>query len=304
MSEPQNMSNWQAFAGTNSLISMLRDINLFQFRAEIPMTVIWANDEVRYRVAQLVYDEVVEVLRVSGLFQYDQLSILASDDQILVRYMDDKYAFEVGLRNEYLTITRQGSAFDRFHRWYVEVAPHFAGLVERIAGSIEEAIRSVTNLDRRMPVHDASYSFRFILYDFIDEDDKPLLNAEVLEDLLPRCPGDVGSLSATEAQTGEIARLDANFHKWRERDGRLWTETYNVEAPSNRDWSSVWVTFGMSGRSFERPADGARLDFEAMVFISDYVTPLVEFLRDRGLMGFLSSLVGTRKFSTTAAQLP
>lgn len=299
-----SMSQWETFADGVAVLGDLKDLNLFTFNAELPMTVIWANDEVRLRVAQLVYDEVLEVLRVSGLYRYDQLAIIASAEQIIVRYTDDRYGFEVALRDETLVISRQGSSFARFHRWYVEVAPHFAGLVAKVSAAIEEAIRSATNLDRRMPVQSAHFNFRFIIYDVLSDTGEKLLNSQVLEDLVPRSPGPNGSLGATESETKSIARLDASFQKWQERDGKPWIEVYNVEAPSNRDWSSIWITFSMSGRSFERPSDGARVDFDAASFISDYVTPLVEFLRERGLKGFLTSVLVGRRFSTTAGSLP
>ena len=245
-------------------------MNFFQFHTELPMTVVWANDEVCHRVAQLVFDEVLEVLRVSGLYRYDQLSVLASDEQIMVQYSDDRFGFEVNLQNESLKISRRGSSMDRFHRWYVEVAPHFGGLVEKVC----------------------------------DIDGHTLLNSEVLEELVPRCPGEAGSLASTETETKSIARLDATFQKWQQRNGRTWIEIYSVEAPSNRDWSSIWTTFSMVGRSFEGPSGGVRTEFEAAAFISDYVTPYIEFLRDRGLQGFLSGLTAGRTFSTTAGSLP
>lgn len=302
--KPVSMSQWGVFSEGIELLELLKDINYFQFSAELPMSVIWANEEVRYRVAQLVYDEVVEVLRVSGLYRYDQLTMLASAQEIQVRYADDRFGFDVRLRDESLTIARQGSAFDRFHRWYVEVAPHFGGLVEKVSSAIEEAIRSVTGLERRMPVQTAGYSFRFIVYDIRSRAGELMLNSQVLEPLVPRCPGAMGVLCGTETETKSIARLDATFHKWQERLGRPWVEVYNVEAPSNRDWSSVWVTFSMVGRSFERPSDGTRVDFEASVFISDYVTPLVDFLRERGMRGFLGELLKDKSFSSAAGLLP
>lgn len=103
-----SMSQWTRFSEGIAVLDRLKDINRFTFHAEMPMTVIWANEEVRYRVAQLVYDEVLEVLRVSGLYRYDQLSILASPEQILVRYSDDRYGFEVSLSDETLAIVRSG----------------------------------------------------------------------------------------------------------------------------------------------------------------------------------------------------
>ncbi|MGH8513350.1 MAG: hypothetical protein ACREV8_05325, partial [Gammaproteobacteria bacterium] len=203
-----------------------------------------------------------------------------------------------------LAIMRQGSSFERFHRWYVELAPHFGGLVEKICSAIEESIRAASGLERHMKVQDAGYAFRFIIFDVRDPDGRILTNAEVLQDLIPQSPGPAGRLIETRGDTKSVARLDVSFQKWQERDGRPWIESYNVEAPSNRDWSSVWVTFSMAGRSFERPSDGARVDFDATSFISDYVTPLVEFLRERGLNGFLRDLLAGRPFSTTASVLP
>jgi hypothetical protein len=298
-----NMADWNTFVGGHKIIAKLLDINRFQFSAEVPMTIVWANDEVRLRVAQLVYDEVLEILRVAGLYRYDQVNVIAGEEEIQVSYSDDKYGFEISLRGERLTIVRQGSSFERFHKWYVEVAPHFGGLTEKVCAAIESSIRSVTSLERKMDVQDASYSFRFVLYDVVDVDRK-LLNSEVVQGLLPQSPGPVGSLDSTSSVTESIARLDASFQKWQERDGRPWIEVYSVEAPSNRDWSSVWVTFAMVGRSFERPSDGVRVDFEAAAFIGDYVTPYVVFLRERGLLGFLAGVMRERDFSTTAGLLP
>jgi len=304
MTNDGSMANWDSFASGLPILASLRDMNFFQFHTELPMTVVWANDEVRHRVAQLVFDEVLEVLRVSGLYRYDQLSVLASDEQIMVQYSDDRFGFEVNLQNESLKISRRGSSMDRFHRWYVEVAPHFGGLVEKVSSAIEEAIKSATGLQRRMVVQSASFNFRFILFDICDIDGHTLLNSEVLEELVPRCPGEAGSLASTETETKSIARLDATFQKWQQRNGRTWIEIYSVEAPSNRDWSSIWTTFSMVGRSFEGPSGGVRTEFEAAAFISDYVTPYIEFLRDRGLQGFLSGLTAGRTFSTTAGSLP
>lgn len=298
------MALWNSFSANSPVLGSLKDINYFHFRTELPMAVVWANDEVRIRVAQLAFDEVMEILRVSGLFKYDQLTVLAGDEQIVVQYNDDRYQFEVNLQGEGLTITRRGSSMDRFHRWYVEVAPHFGGLVEKICAAIEEAIRSVTSLQRRMVVQSASYNFRFILYDVKDASGRVLLNSEVLEELVPRCPGPDGSPAGTEHETRSIARLDVSFQKWQQREGRTWIEIYSLEAPSNRDWSSIWATFVMVGRSFEDPASGVRSEFESSAFISDYVTPYIEFLRDRGLNGFLYGLAAGRNFSTAAGSLP
>ena len=300
----ESMANWSAFRKGIPLLSQIHDINRFQFKVRLPMAGIWPNEEVRYRVAQLVYDEILEILRVSGLYRYDQLSVLSSEDQILVRYTDDRYAFEVTLTGEDMVISRQGSAFERFHRWYVELAPHFGGLVAKVADSIEEAIRSVTGLERHMSVQDASFAFRFIIFDVVSESGQAMLNAQVLESLIPRCPGPQGALSETEVETKSIARVDASFQKWQEEHGRPWIEIYTVEAPSNRDWSSVWVTFSMVGTSFERPSDGVRVDFDSEAFVSDYVTPLVGFLRQRGFGGFLQGLLSGKTFSTTASLLP
>jgi hypothetical protein len=301
----RSMAQWQTFADGVLVLKDLRDIQAFNFRAEVPMTVIWANDEVRLRVAQLVYDEVLDILKVSGLYRYDQLSVLGGEEQILVRYDDDRYGFEVSLQGESVTIARRGSGFERFHRWYVEVAPHFGGLVEKICSAIEASISAASGLERRMSVHDASYSFRFILFDVHDETNGSVLsNSEVLQGLIPQSPGATGGLAETRQETESIARLDVTFHKFQEREGRPWIEIYRVEGPSNREWSSVWVTFTIAGRSFEKPSEPSRMDFDATSFIADYVTPLVSFLRDRGLQGFLTDLLAGRRFSTTASVLP
>ena len=131
-----------------------------------------------------------------------------------------------------------------------------------------------------------------------------LLNSEVLAQLVPRCTGESGSLANTETETESIAMLDASFQKWQARDGRRWIEIYSVEAPSNRDWSSILMTFAMVGRSFEGPSGGQRAEFESVSFVSDYVTPYIEFLRERGLNGFLAGLTDGRSFSTAAGSLP
>jgi hypothetical protein len=303
VAESVNMGQWETFAAPE-IFNNLQDIREFYLSVSGRFDLIWLVEKLAVEVGQRVYDSVAEVLLESGLHREEQLSFQVGQSVITVSYEDDRFGFQVDLTRSGFHLRRRGSSLNNFHRWYLAVARHFGLLVEKVFYAVSQVVERHTGFDFTYRPTRAEYRFEFILFDFTEAGGDVLQNVEVLKDVVPLVPGSDGGLQSTVQNREGISRVDVKVIRDQEKEGRVWSEVYDLQAPANRDRTSIWVYFSFLGATRDdAPGDG-RIDFDSAAFIGDWVTPLVDFLRDRGIVGFLGSVVGDKKFRTTSAQLP
>lgn len=119
-------------------------------------------------------------------------------------------------------------------------------------------------------------------------------------------PDSEGRLARSEEQDPEaFGRINYLVNRWVGSEGERRREGYQVSAPSNNEWSSLWFTFTYIGDSYISPA-GLRSPFNDRDFITarGALIPYVNFLRDRAIRGFVSTLTHGYEFVTTPDILP
>lgn len=297
--------DWQTFR-TNSVFNLVTDLQTFKVVAELPITGIWTDREARSKCAHIIYDHLLEVLTTAKLHYPNRLVVSEGERRMTFDYGDDAFGFEVVLDGSFITIRRAGSSLDRFFVWYMKVAPHFRLLIEKVSAALNEVIQSSFGLSRPMSVQRAEISFQVVAFDFCRPADRANVqrNALLMKQVLPRAPGVDGSLVPITDELESFGRLDAKFAKWFESEGNRWTEVYSVEAPANRDWTTLWFTFSRIGETFVRvDATGGetRVAFDGGRFLGDYLGPLFGMFRDRGLTRFLAEITDGFEFQTAAS---
>lgn len=295
--------DWESFS-RDDIFQSLTDVSGFRLEAELPILGIWGDDRAATYTMQLIYDSILGALVTAKLHYPNRLSAVKTDRRMSFEYGDDVYRFEVVLEGAILTIRRSGSSLKRFYTWYMTLAPHFRLLVEKVCAAISTALQETTGISRPIVVQRVSTQFEVIVLDFRAPRGAAVVrNVGVMEKVLPRAPGVDGRLIPIATELESFARVDASFSKWMADGGSTtWREVFRVEAPGNREWTTLWLAFTRIGETYPNPTGAGReerVPFEALKFLGDYVGPLVGTFRDRGVRGFLSEIMEGYSFRST-----
>lgn len=296
---------------TDSVFRNLQSLQRYALIVEVSRFLNWrygpGKDELPLRIASLVEQLVSD----AGFYNSSRLALYPSDSRLVYNYDDDQYGFRVTLDQDGdILIERDGSSLERFHEWYLRVAPSIGNFVNSLLETIRESVVGRFSNQASLAsgrVVRAQHHFNFMCYDFTDSNEAVHRNHEILKRLLAGGPDEHGKpvpLGASE----EYGRIDYSFTRWSNYASgfspeALWVrEGYRAEAPGNRQYSSVWYQFSFIGEGRDNGTD--RSEFDADQFLNDTVSPYVTFLRDKAILGFLKATLTGYRFLTSTGRLP
>ena len=289
--------DFEKFA-TGTMFHRLNDINRFVLAAEIPK-VSWSDDAIAGRVIDRLYDHLRDVVRAAGFHYENQLRPIRRKNEVGVEYADDVFSFTVRCDDDTMVIERHGSQLNKFHNWFTALMPSAQGIITNFASIMSEEMK------RKVDVLRVAYRFKFILYELSADNTGHLIkNAEIMRKLLRGYPDDNGLFTDDPALLSSIARTDYNAHRWIGPEGKRRLTKFQVEAPANHAWSTLWLNFSYAGDSYTSPDGRVREAFVPEALLGEYDRAYVEFLRDSAINGFMEWLLRGFQFKSTAGLLP
>lgn len=274
----------------------------FQFSATVPPFVRGEDDKVIAQVARATYSRMLEVLVASGFYHQDDLSLILRDGGFELNFSDADLGFQFGMLDGRITLRRGGSRLDRFSAWYSAFMPSLGSLVDQVV----DGLRTYGEWTR-VDVLRAQMSFAFIAFDFKPtlEIEQTVRNAQVMNRLISAAPDDGGSLAKPDEAASALGRVDYAVSRWVEiSPGSHLREIYQVEAPGNRNYSSLWLTYTVSGETYNE-GDMVRQPFQFASMVGDNGEAVYERLfRAHFLDKFIPGLTEGFSFDTTAGNLP
>jgi len=281
------------------IFSQLADIREFALIAETPPIGILGDDHFSRVVINRIYENLRDVIQAAGFYFEDELKASRSVDRFSVSYEDDRFGFAVVCTEKSIIIQRSGSRFNNFHDWYRAFMPSAQGVLTKVSTILTE------ELHRKIDVLRASYQFDFIIHDmYLESTDQKVRNSEIMRKLLKGFPDEQGSITDSPDITDSLGRMDVNLNRWIGSEGNRRRLMYNVQAPGNMNYSSLWFTFAFMGESFTDPETNTREAFNSSAFLSEYDAAYSSFLRDSAINSFLEWLMRGYRFKSTAAGLP
>lgn len=325
--EPSGSSfliKWDDFRD-HDIIEMVDSISRFYIAVQFPQFTAFRDDAALADVQDVLFEATYDVLQKSKLLRFDDLTRVASSDGIAVKYGDADNEFHVEFtRGSELRIVRNGSSFERFYGWYASVMPHVPHVVDQTRRHLERRVRPGHEAARYEPAR-ARYVFTFILHSFQTGQRKrsPIPNSHIVRKILTQVPGPDGNLVALdEAQYPDLGRLDVSISRWRAAPGGRVREVYDIQAPGNRNYGTLWfelsyiaetptdhaeseATLGVLGSPNPlRIASRSRGQPDFEQFLDRFDLPLLDFVRERALVNLLASLTDGMSFKATPGQIP
>ena len=283
----------------SQIFSRLSDISGFGLRAEIPRTSSWSEDAFANRVVTRIYERLREVVKAAGFHYEDELRQVRRTTEVGVEYADDRYDFAVRCSESQIAIERRGSRLRNFHDWYSALMPSAQGIMSSISTILSE------ETNRKVDLLRVSFRFSFLVHDLIAENTgQPVRNSEIMQKLLKGFPDDNGRITDNPAVLGSVGRADFAATRWLGEKGSRRLVRFQVEAPANMGWSSLWFTFSYGGESYTSPDGLSRESFDPNGVLSEYYPAYVTFLRDSAINGFMEYLLRGYQFKATPTYLP
>ena len=305
---------WHEFSEPG-IFESVRNLAKFRLIAKIGYAGRWQNTDEPRRISQKLYYYLLGTLNAAGFHDPGELEIYYQEGRFRISYNDPEYGFSISFNETgWIEVDRDGSSLERFHAWYTKLMPGMQGIFNTIRSSVNEDINRNTGIRRadtddqeHLNLQQASYEFQIIGYNFRQSNQKKRSsNLELMRKALTLLPNEEGRLSDSFAQDPTaFGRINYNVSRWVGAEHAKRREAYQVSAPSNNEWSSLWFTFNYIGDSYISP-EGARSPFDDKDFVSarGALAPYVGFLRNRALCGFISTLTEGYAFSTTPDILP
>jgi hypothetical protein len=305
---------WEQFS-TPGIFLSVQNIAKFRLSAKLGYVGRWHNSEEPRRISQKLYYYLLGTINAAGFHDPQNLEIYYQEGSFRISYNDPEYGFVVTFSESgWIEVERIGSSLQRFHEWYVSIMPTMQGIISTLKSSVNEEIgratgikRSETDDQEHLNLQQAAYEFQVIAYNFRRSNStRRSPNLEIMKRALTLLPDDDGRLADSTGQEPEFfGKLNYSVNRWTGLVHAKRREIYQVSAPSNNEWSSLWFTFTFIGDSYISP-DGRRSPFNDKDFVSarGSLMPYVTFLRNRALCGFVSTLTDGYEFSTTPDVLP
>jgi len=306
---------WDAYSKPG-IFKSVRNLAQFRLTGKIGYAGRWQDIEAEPRkISQKLYYHLIGTLAAAGFHDPQRLEIFYQEGRFRVSYNDPEYGFTITFTEAgWIEINRSGSSLSRFHNWYVKLMPLMQGILNTIRSAVGEDISDSTGIRRGdsddpeyLNLQQASYEFQLIAYNFRESNArKRSPNLELMKRAFILLPGSDGSLAASESQDPEaFGRINYLATRWVGTSDMRRREVYEVSAPSNNEWSSLWFTFTYIGDSYISP-EGERRPFNDQDFVSarGSLIPYVDFFRNRAIIGFVSTLTNGYEFSTTPDIVP
>lgn len=288
------------------MLSDHNHVSDFQFVATIPPVASGADEVVMGKVARGVYSQMLDVLSASGFHHQDDLELKLNTRGFELVFKDADLGFQFGMADNNVVLRRSGSTIARFDAWYSQLMPSMGSLVDQVLAGMREFGEW-----SRVDVLRAQMSFQVIAYEFIPEssgagsEESPVKNTQLMTRLISSVPNTNGKLGLPDGDGAELGRIDYSVSRWVELGlGSHLREIYSVEAPGNRNYSSLWFTYSASGETYNE-GEGTRSPFEFAAMIGDNGrTVYDELFRKHFLNAFIPDILEGYRFQTTAGQLP
>lgn len=296
--------SWSDYRSDERIFDNLLDIRGFTLVLDLAPLPELASREVASALATGMYGVVLKAIEEAGFFQEDNLTIRSDTATASVVYGDDRYDFAVQVshspeesRQGQLAITRSGSRFEDFHRWYAAIAGQFPEMVKGVLS----LLRDTTG--REIRAFRGGFQFRFLLYDLrVGDAGRPIRNSDVMRKLIRGVPDDDGALSESDNVVNSAGRIDVNLSRWVRLRDRWRLERYVIEAPANKEGAGLWLSFSYNGETYT--LGDSRIRFDLDPFLSEGGGAYVTFLRDKALGRFLTSLLQDTTFRSSTDTLP
>jgi hypothetical protein len=292
---------WETYRKNRPIFDMLTDIQRFSLHFDIPPVPEMADAVFSGALATRMYKHVRDAVNHAKFYANDELSLTASGGSASVLYGDDRFDFGLEIRDGSITLQRQGSRFEDFHRFYADLFMHVPQMFNELRKEIADMTRRECTLVR------GAYVFEFLIFDIQPASGvgRRVRNSEVMRKVITGVPGDDGVLSNSDSVLADAGRVDVNISRWVEMDTGMRLYRYSLEAPANKDGAALWVKFSYGGETYSSPSGRQqRTPFNADQFLTEYDRAYVGFLRDTAIGGFLASLFREYVFRTSAYLLP
>ena len=298
--------DWKDYSAS-AIFEHLAAINFFQLSIQFPRFRAWTDATQMQQLADCLYEETYELLSRSGLYHYHRLERITSSSAVGVHYddADSDFQIQISTTNE-LILQRKGSSMERFYEWYRLVMPEIHRLYVKIREFLETLSEPGAGSRRSIQPARAGYIFKYILHDFeeLKRGHADVKNSALMKACLSRIPGTDGRLvDLDELQLGSLGRIDLAVSRWIDAPGGSVREIYNVEAPGNLDYGTLWLDFHYLAETRD-DTSGKRHEPDFSEFLRRYDHPVTDFLRDRALDGLLSDLTAGVSFHATPGLLP
>lgn len=249
-------------------------------------------------VATSMHATMFEILSEAGFFGAEHIESRYAANSATVLYNDDAYGFQLEFAPRgQLRISRPGSSLERFHEWYKRLMPTVVNTVNKLATAL------YTTQSERFKLLSVDFSFQVVAFDFAPETvkGKQIRNTEIVRRLLAAAVLPTGQIGHEHGS--ETGRVDVRYSNMVLSKNEYHRELYGVSAPANRNWTSLVFDLDYIGETFVS-AKNERSEFRGVDFLSWPARPYVSFFRDRGIEGFLHSLLGETSYETSSGSLP
>lgn len=293
----------------------VKNVASFRFSAKLAYAGRWEGSDEPKRISQKLYYYLLGILHATDFHDPQQLQVFYQEGGFKIVYEDPEYGFTVILSESgWFRLERDGSSLERFHQWYTKLMPSLQGIIETVKSAVNEEISRTTGVRRSesdeqdyMQLQQAGYEFDVIAYGFRRSNAHGRSsNLDLMMRALTLLPDDHGRLTRSDEQKREsFGRINYSVGRWSGNGEARRREVYQVSAPSNNEWSSLWFTFSYIGDSYISP-EGLRAPFVEKDFLTSRgaLVPYVDFFRNRALCGFVATLTDSYEFSTTPDILP
>lgn len=291
--------NWDLYRDGMSIFDSLANIQEFAFILDIPPVPEVSSSQWASSLATALYSSLIAAIDEAGFFHEDEVKLGVTPGRTSLSYDDDRYDFTLTVSTNTISIGRHGSKFRDFHDWYTAFTPRLPTL---IAGVLD-VLRSRT--ERECRVFRGAYNFHFLLHDLqAHQSLNAVRNYEIMRKVVSGVPDNRGFLSEGDEAFRQASRIDVNMTRWAKLEQGWRLERYKVEAPANKEGAGLWLHFAYGGETYTDPATGKREPFEHRAFVAEYHSAYWDFLRDKAIQAFLTSLLRGYTFRTSAGNLP
>ncbi|MBF6621206.1 MAG: hypothetical protein ITG02_13380 [Patulibacter sp.] len=267
----------------------------------------------------------LEVLQEAGFYNEQELGLEVTDSGFRLNYSDADVGFSLSVLEGKIQLERHGSKIDGFEAWYRSFVPFMRSLISDILDELQSAFEW-----KSLKVLRAQMLFRMIAYDFVPTDqveaDDSVKNYRLMSRLAAGVPGKQGRIVSTEdvQWLDGMGRVDIIVSRWSKLEsGCPVREVYTVEAPGNRDYSSLWLEYSIIGETpskrrtspsaqdaelesaeqHERQDTSPAFDFDDFMAFNG-VDLFEGFFQEHFLSGFWPDLFANFDVFTTADRLP
>ena len=288
-------TTYSEFCQNNSIVSALDRSYEFAYSVTFAEVPFLQMENVKSAIASILVAKITERLDEAELYAGDNVEVAYTDTTVHVNYGDDVYGFSVALSKDRYVFFRRGGTikelFDLFDIVFDTIVDTFdlvRGYLEGVGSNL--GIRSVCT------PHFCEYSFKFLVANFCPSQrtaKNSFRNYELMERIVPSVQRRESPLHSLDfLQRG---RTDLKLSGSLELDEVRWLAWVNIDAPGNRSYSSMYLTFELQSTRHDTER-GTRTPFDPRS-LRKWKSACIDYLRDRVFSGFLQNWLNDVNFS-------